>query len=240
MCRAARRRPSPRARPAGWSWRGRYRRRRGPASCTAPGRASQIRPGIRVYGAAGRKAVSRRCRVEGTSTSTNSVSPVRMWVAAQRRRPGNDAAGAAYRSAAISRRKVVGTAVAAMYTPGSNPRHGPPGRSRCAVQLRKGRRPAPAGARSRQAAGRGPGRVHRGRAGSMGPWRHDADTVRQNLARQIPHKAQIECVSHEISGVPRVRRNHGDVTSSWSGPLQSHIAVVTLGTGEDEAEAGGT
>ena len=39
--------------------------------------------------------------------------------------------GPAYRSAAISCCKVVGAPVAARYTPGSNPRHGPPERSRC-------------------------------------------------------------------------------------------------------------
>jgi hypothetical protein len=31
--------------------------------------------------------------------------------------------------------------------------------------------------------------------------------------------------------VLRVRRNHDDVTSSWSGPLQSHIVVVALTAG---------
>src|SRR6185369_5083261 len=51
--------------------------RAGITYCTGP--ASQIRPGIRVVRCRRTNCVSRRCRVEGTSTSTNSVSSVRMW-----------------------------------------------------------------------------------------------------------------------------------------------------------------
>jgi hypothetical protein len=99
------------------------------------GPASQIRAGIRDVRCSRTKFVSRRCRVEGTSTSTNSVSSVRMWWLRSAADPVMTLPGPAYSSAAISCCKVVGAPVAAMYTPGSNPRHGPPGRSRCRSAL---------------------------------------------------------------------------------------------------------
>ena len=96
------------------------------------GPASQMRAGIRDVRCSRTKFVSRRCRVEGTSTSTNSVSSVRMRWLRSAAAPVITLPGPAYSSAAISCCKVVGAPFAAMYTPGSNPRHGPPSRSRCA------------------------------------------------------------------------------------------------------------
>jgi hypothetical protein len=99
------------------------------------GPASQIREGIRDVRCSRTKFVSRRCRVEGTSTSTNSVSSARMWWLRSAAGPVMTLPGPAYSSAAISCCKVVGAPVAAMYTPGSSPRHGPPTRIRCRSAL---------------------------------------------------------------------------------------------------------
>jgi hypothetical protein len=95
------------------------------------GPASQIFSGIRVVRCSLTNPVSRRCLAAGTRTSTISVTSVRMSWLRSAAGPVTRLPSPAYSSAAISCCRVVGAPVAAMYTPGSSPRHGPPGRSRC-------------------------------------------------------------------------------------------------------------
>jgi hypothetical protein len=94
------------------------------------GPASQIFSGIRVVRCSLTNPVSRRCLAAGTRTSTISVTSVRRSWLRSAAGPVTRLPSPAYSSAAISCCRVVGAPVAAMYTPGSSLRHGPPGRSR--------------------------------------------------------------------------------------------------------------